>query len=343
MRKYFSQFGTITKLRLSRNRKTGAPKQFAFFEFESDEVARIVAKTMDNYLMFGHILKCKYAPQGSLHKDLWKGANKRFKKVPWDKIEKRSLEAPKTAEQWQRKVAKEQKKREEKAKKLKAMGYEIELPKMKSPEAVLEQRKLDEKAQASQPTLVPKDEVSLKRSKEKKSNISKAYENDIPKDLDSETHALRSPVSPSETQPFKVQPTKSKKREDEQNRKKPEQALLISQLNGESATTVETGSANKDFITTGEIKATPQLPPISKDTPEGNAPADRGVEKRKKSKKSKKSSKTNKKSSEEPDEASRPTLLPAVPVQPPTLEVSKKRKPQGEPGLKGILKKPKKI
>jgi nucleolar protein 15 len=140
MREYFSQFGTISKLRLARNRRTGASKHFAFIEFESDEVAKIVANTMDNYLMFGHILKCKYAPQESLHPDLWKGANKRFKRVPYTMLEKKALEAPKTAKQWEKKNAKEQKKREQKAEKMKLLGYEMKLPKLKDPGEVLEQR-----------------------------------------------------------------------------------------------------------------------------------------------------------------------------------------------------------
>ena len=55
MKAYFSQFGNVTRLRLSRSLKTGASKHYAFVEFESTEVADIVAKTMDKYLMFGHI------------------------------------------------------------------------------------------------------------------------------------------------------------------------------------------------------------------------------------------------------------------------------------------------
>ncbi|OJD26449.1 hypothetical protein ACJ73_02162, partial [Blastomyces percursus] len=50
MRAYFSQFGPITQLRLSRHRTTGRSKHFAFIEFASDSVARVVADTMDNYL-----------------------------------------------------------------------------------------------------------------------------------------------------------------------------------------------------------------------------------------------------------------------------------------------------
>jgi RNA recognition motif-containing protein len=140
MRQYFSQFGTITKLRLSRNRKTGHSKHFAFMEFESSHVAKIVAETMDNYLMFGHILKCKYVPPQSLHPETFKGANKRFRVAPHNKMEKRALEAPKSESHWTKKNSKEQTKREKKAEKLKAMGYDIELPKLKNPTDVLQQR-----------------------------------------------------------------------------------------------------------------------------------------------------------------------------------------------------------
>jgi nucleolar protein 15 len=32
-----------------------------------------------NYLLFGHILKCSVIPKEQVHKDLFKGSNKRFK------------------------------------------------------------------------------------------------------------------------------------------------------------------------------------------------------------------------------------------------------------------------
>ena len=186
MRQYFSQFGTITNLRLSRNKTTGASKHFAFIEFESNEVAKIVAQTMDNYLMFGHILKCKYAPSESLHPDTWKGANKRFKKVPYNKIEKRKLEEPKTKDQWEVKIAREQGKREKKLTKAQSMGYDYELPQIQGVDAALERKKLTQQEQFSTieppaevkepsgaiepPSGVPKDAVAMKgrQKKEKK-------------------------------------------------------------------------------------------------------------------------------------------------------------------------------
>ena len=58
MQAYFAQFGTVTRLRLSRNKKTGKSKHYAFLEFEHKDVAEVVAETMDNYLLFSHLLKC---------------------------------------------------------------------------------------------------------------------------------------------------------------------------------------------------------------------------------------------------------------------------------------------
>lgn len=136
MRAYFSQFGEITRLRLSRNRLTGRSKHYAFVEFASTTVAKIVAETMDNYLMYGHILKCKFVPAEQLHPEIWKGANRRFKRTPWNRIEKKRLEKGKTREQWSKRIEQEQQKRQAKADKLKALGYEIDLPQLKSVDEV---------------------------------------------------------------------------------------------------------------------------------------------------------------------------------------------------------------
>jgi nucleolar protein 15 len=132
MRAYFKQFGNILKLRLSRNKSTGASKHYAWIQFESSVVADIVAKTMDNYLMFGHLLKVKLIPDEQVSENLFKGANKRFKKVPWNKLEGRKLEQGKSEKAWDEQAEREQKRRNEKAEKLKGIGYEFEGPKLKS-------------------------------------------------------------------------------------------------------------------------------------------------------------------------------------------------------------------
>ena len=47
MKGFFSQFGTVSRLRLARNKKTGRSKHYAFIEFKVAEVAEVVAKSMN--------------------------------------------------------------------------------------------------------------------------------------------------------------------------------------------------------------------------------------------------------------------------------------------------------
>lgn len=77
---YFEQFGTVTRLRLSRSKKTGASKGYGFIEFESDDVAKIVADTMNNYLFSERLLKCQFISPERVHENLFKNSNKIFLK-----------------------------------------------------------------------------------------------------------------------------------------------------------------------------------------------------------------------------------------------------------------------
>ncbi|KAI9708081.1 MAG: hypothetical protein M1820_004285 [Bogoriella megaspora] len=128
MRAYFKQFGKIRRLRLSRNKKTGRSKHYAFIEFASAEVADIVARTMNKYLMFGHILQVSVIPPNQVHEKLFVGANRRFKPVPRNKIEGKSLSEPQGVDRWQNRVEKESVRRSARKKKLAEMGYEFDAP-----------------------------------------------------------------------------------------------------------------------------------------------------------------------------------------------------------------------
>ncbi|TGJ85370.1 hypothetical protein E0Z10_g3408 [Xylaria hypoxylon] len=132
MREYFSQFGQVNMIRMSRNKATGQSKHFAFIEFAELGVAEIVAKTMDNYLLAGHILKVKIVPKSQIHEKLWVGANKRFKKIPWNKMAGNRLKRPHSESAWTEKISKEEAKRNERAKKLSELGYEFDAPKLKT-------------------------------------------------------------------------------------------------------------------------------------------------------------------------------------------------------------------
>ncbi|KAL4698519.1 hypothetical protein H8959_011176 [Pygathrix nigripes] len=76
---YFSQCGTVTKFRLSRKKRTGYSKGYAFVEFESEDVAKIVAETMNNYLFGERPLECHFMPPEKVQKELFKDWNIPFK------------------------------------------------------------------------------------------------------------------------------------------------------------------------------------------------------------------------------------------------------------------------
>jgi nucleolar protein 15 len=144
MKKYFSQFGRVLNLRLSRNKKTGASKHYAFVEFASAEVADIVARTMNNYLMFGHILRVALIPKEQVNANLFKGANARFKVDPRNK--KAGLAMSRGAERpvWEKRVEKENKRRTARAKELKeTMDYEFNAPGAKSVDTVTANKALE--------------------------------------------------------------------------------------------------------------------------------------------------------------------------------------------------------
>merc|ERR1711977_172481 len=78
IRSYFTQFGTVNKVRLARSKKTGGYKGYGYVQFAEEEVAKIAAEAMNNYMMFDKLLKSQFVPQEKLHPAIWKGANKKF-------------------------------------------------------------------------------------------------------------------------------------------------------------------------------------------------------------------------------------------------------------------------
>jgi nucleolar protein 15 len=72
---FLSQFGKVTNVKLSRSRRTGNPRGYAFVEFAENEVAAVVADTMSGYFLMGERrLVCHIVPQDKIHPDLFRGA-----------------------------------------------------------------------------------------------------------------------------------------------------------------------------------------------------------------------------------------------------------------------------
>lgn len=81
MRKFFSQFGKVTRLRISRSKKNAKSKGYGFVEFEEESVAKIAAETMHKYLLFGKELVCQLLTKEKQHPMLWKGCKRSMRNL----------------------------------------------------------------------------------------------------------------------------------------------------------------------------------------------------------------------------------------------------------------------
>ena len=96
---FFSQFGTVINRKVSRNKKTGKAKHYAFVEFQLPEVAAIAAEALNGYMLFTQKLVCHVLKASEVHKELFKGTNRRFRKVNWQQIEEKRHNQERTPEQ----------------------------------------------------------------------------------------------------------------------------------------------------------------------------------------------------------------------------------------------------
>jgi nucleolar protein 15 len=94
-------------------------------EFSSLDVAEIVAETMDGYLIHPHRMVCKVV---EVDENVWKGANRVFKKIPWVRINREKLEAKRTQEGWEGIVQRDEEKTRKRAEKIKELGIEYDAP-----------------------------------------------------------------------------------------------------------------------------------------------------------------------------------------------------------------------
>ena len=126
MRAYFKQFGEVKRLRLSRNKKTGKSKHFAFVEFEHAEVAEIVASTHNNMLMCDRAIKCAVVPVSKLHEKMWRGADEKFVPHNFKYRAKVAAKSKRNAGQVRRQIQKLVSKEKAKRKKLASLGIDYE-------------------------------------------------------------------------------------------------------------------------------------------------------------------------------------------------------------------------
>ncbi|XP_058078368.1 uncharacterized protein LOC131226720 [Magnolia sinica] len=128
MEGFFKQFGKIKNLRIARNRKTGKSKHYGFIEFESPEVAKIVADCMHNYLMFEHMLQVHLVPPERVHPKLWNGVNHRHQPLDSIKIERKRHDKERTVEEHRKLVEGILKRDKKRRERIEAAGIDYECP-----------------------------------------------------------------------------------------------------------------------------------------------------------------------------------------------------------------------
>jgi nucleolar protein 15 len=259
MKKYFAQFGKVNKLRLSRNKKTGASKHYAFVEFQSQEVADIVARTMNNYLLFGHILKVHLIPTDQVHADLFKGANQRFKVDPRNKKAGLEMERGVPREQWEKRVENEKNRRASKAKELKELfDYEYEAPELKSVDSVPKQTVAVEAAEPQQLlTEAPAEEAPVaEQPKAKKGKKGAKAEAEAPV---AETAA---PTEAAEPAPAK----KGKKAVKAQPEAQPTEAVEPTENTSQAAVKKGKKGAKTKVVASAELNGTIEEVPVAEAT-----------------------------------------------------------------------------
>jgi len=126
MRAFFSQFGVVTRLRLSRSKRTGRSKGYAFLEFRHEEVAKVAADTMNNYLMYRQILKCEFVPADKVHAETFKNSHRPFQKPTGAAKSRQRHNADKTKKRQARNAKTRNDRMNQKTEALKALGIDYE-------------------------------------------------------------------------------------------------------------------------------------------------------------------------------------------------------------------------
>ncbi|KAF4026546.1 hypothetical protein G4228_018497 [Cervus hanglu yarkandensis] len=71
-----------------RATKTGNSKGYGFVEFESEDVAKIAAETMNNYLFGERLLKCHFIPPEKVHEELFREWHIPFKRPSYPAVKR---------------------------------------------------------------------------------------------------------------------------------------------------------------------------------------------------------------------------------------------------------------
>ena len=171
MREFLSQFGTVTNLKIGRSSRTGRCRGYAFVEFLYQDVAKIVAETMNNYLMFEKLVKCELVPTAKVSRAIFrKKINPARPPLLVNRFKAKQMANSKRSEKQTERRAKRQNKNLTKVQsKLQKFGIDLVLPEIQmmaeTPKADSDNKKLIKKKKSNTPVMEldsDDDEISLK-------------------------------------------------------------------------------------------------------------------------------------------------------------------------------------
>ena len=128
LRSFFRQFGSITRVQVSRSRKTGRSRGYAFLEFEDRDVAGIAADTMHGFIMFSKQLVCKVLDPAQVHPKLFSGACKPFTPYPRHADFKKRYNSPQEVADTKKRVEHLLEKEKTLRDRLKELGVDYDFP-----------------------------------------------------------------------------------------------------------------------------------------------------------------------------------------------------------------------
>ena len=126
LKKYFSQFGNITRIICPKSSKTGRSVGYAYIEFEDEETAKIAAKTMNNYILFEKILKCNFVEDKKKYDRIFLKWKKKFEFKERYKVHCEKMSKKKTKEEIKTMIQGLLDREEQRREKMKELGIEYE-------------------------------------------------------------------------------------------------------------------------------------------------------------------------------------------------------------------------
>jgi nucleolar protein 15 len=125
---FLNQFGNVMRCRVSRSKKTGRSRGYAFVEFVDHDVAKVVAETMSGYFLLEKRLVCHILPQDQVHELMFAKAKRIATKADIHKKARLELNKQRSSDALKGITAKLVKREEMKRKKLSALGIDYDFP-----------------------------------------------------------------------------------------------------------------------------------------------------------------------------------------------------------------------